>query len=129
MKRPLFIFLTLSISGILYSCEQGYSYNYQLTNNSDTIISVYFRSFSQDTSFTLIPGDTKMFYSTFHGMEGFGGPFKRSIKNDIKSLIVKKGRKISNKNYLNDNEWFFDKKNDFKAVYKAVITNKEFRKP
>jgi hypothetical protein len=110
----------------MVSCEQGYSYSYNLFNNTDTIISVYLKTRFKDSSFTILPKETKEIFTTFHGFEGFGGPFYSAVKNDLNNLLVKRGIKFSSKNYRETNLWKFEKKNDFKAVYKAVVTNAEF---
>jgi len=72
-------FLAVFIVSSISSCEQGYSYNYILTNKTDTIITIYIKTFSKDTTFNFMPNETKSIFSTFHGMEGNGGPFLSEV--------------------------------------------------
>lgn len=119
----------LIISYVIFlagSCEKGYSYNYILSNNTDTIISVYFKTFSLDTTLEVQPKEIKQIYSTFHGVEGSGGPFPGDVKFDFDTIIIKKGKRKSMKDYSKNIEWKFTKKDDFKAEYKAVVTDADF---
>lgn len=111
---------------LISSCEQGYSYNYILSNSTDTTISVNFKTFSLDTTLEVQPKETKQIYSTFHGMEGAGGPFRRDVKFDFDSIVVKKGKKKSIKDFRQNMAWKFAKKDDFHAEYQAIITDTEF---
>lgn len=121
-KLFFFVFVLAAFS----SCEQGYSYNYILTNNTDTTITVFIKTFSQDTTFTFLPGETKNIFSTFHGMEGSGGPFLSEVKFDLDKIIIKKGERISLKDYLKTKSWKFIKKDKIKAEYKSIVTDSEF---
>ncbi|HEY5462636.1 MAG TPA: hypothetical protein VIJ95_05210 [Hanamia sp.] len=127
MKAYYFKFIVFVLVLITFSsCEQGYSYNYILTNNTDTTITVFIKTFSQDTTFTFLPRETKNIFSTFHGMEGFGGPFESEVKFDLDRIIIKKGKKISLKDYRKTESWKFIKKDKSIAEYKSIITNSEF---
>lgn len=108
------------------SCEHGYSYNYILTNKTDTTISVYIKTFYEDTTFIFLPEETREIYSTFHGMEGNGGPFLSEVKLDLDSIIVKKGKKKSLKDYRKTKAWEFIKNDKYRAEYKSVVTNSDF---
>lgn len=127
MKNLAFIrgLSIISLSLIISSCERGYSYNYHLSNSTDTIISVYFKTSSIDTNYLLRPKESKLIYSTFHGLEGVSGPFYQDVKFDFDSFVVKRGTKQSSKNYRSNHLWTFEKKDDT-ALYKAVVNKAEF---
>ena len=111
---------------LVSSCEQGYSYNYILSNYTDTIVSVNFKTFSGDTIIEVQPKETKQIYSTFHGMEGMGGPFLGDVRLDFDTIIIKKGKRKSIKDYRKNTEWKFTKKDKFNAEYRAVVADSEF---
>jgi hypothetical protein len=90
------------------------------------MISVNFKTRFKDTIILVRPNETKEIFTTLHGLEGFGGPFKGDVKQDFYNILIKKGSKLSSNNYRKNYLWTFEKKSDFKAVYKAVITNAEF---
>ena len=110
----------------LNACEQGYSYNYILTNKTDTVITVNIKTLAKDTTFILLADETKNIFSTFHGMEGSGGPFLSPVRFDLERVIIKKGKKISLKDYRNIKSWQFIKISNYKAEYKAIVTDSEF---
>ena len=118
----IFAFLLMAFN----SCEHGYSYNYIITNATETTIAVYIKTFSQDTTFTFLPGQTKNIYSTFHGMEGIGGPFLSQVKFDLDSIAIKKGKSIGFRDYRSNKSWKFDKKDKIKAEYKLIVTDSDF---
>lgn len=122
IKFILFLFVCSFFS----SCEHGYSYNYVLTNNTDTTVTLFIETFSQDTVFTFLLNETQNIFSTFHGMEGPGGPFQSEVKYDLKSIIIKRGKKISMKDYRKNESWKFIKKDKFRAEYKSIVNNSEF---
>jgi hypothetical protein len=116
------VLLSLTIN----SCERGYHYSYNLFNNTDSIIYVNFKTGFNDTIIVVKPNETKEIFTTYHGLEGSRGPYKRDVKDDIYDISIKRGSKLSYNNYRKNELWTFEKKSDFKAVYEAVVTNAEF---
>lgn len=115
--------LLLSVISVFWlaSCEYSYPYRYTLTNSTDTSISVHIKSYRLDSIYQVYRGEKIIIYETDHGIEGSKGPYFQDVTKDLTQFTVKKGVKISSRNYLQNSSWFFEK-----GEYSCNITNAEF---
>jgi len=120
MNIKITILILLSF-GLLTSCEYAYTYSYSVTNSCDTIVDVRIKTFRIDSVFKLTKDETKILYMTDHGIEGAKGPYPRDVNKDLNIFTVTKGQVRSNRDYLKNNNWAFEK-----GVYSTIITNTEF---
>lgn len=125
MKKIILYILLGVLSCTYISCEQGYKYSYRLENDTDTIISVHFKTNFIDSTIFIEPGKETEIFNTFHGLEGFNGPFFSKIKRDFFYINIKKGILESRRNYLQTKEWKFSKKGNV-GVYFSKIEQWEF---
>ncbi len=114
-------FLILLSVGLLTSCEYAYTYSYSVTNLSDSTINIKVKTFRVDSVFKVTKDETKILFMTEHGIEGPKGPYPRDVNKDLEIVIVTKGQLQSNRDYLKNNNWSFEK-----GVYSTIITNAEF---
>ncbi|WP_299124809.1 hypothetical protein [uncultured Tenacibaculum sp.] len=119
------VFLFIGAISILTSCEYSYRYSYRITNKSNSIVGVHLKTFNIDSTY-IIPNDsTILLFNTTHGIESFGGPYFDDVKNDIDELIVKMGKGASNRDFLKNENWSFDKG---KGTYSTIIKKSDFDK-
>jgi hypothetical protein len=110
---------------LFFSCEQGYNYEYSLENNTDSVITIYFKTKFGDSTLFIESNKVRIIFDTYHGLEGNGGPFFSDVKNDFIKISVIKGGIKSSKNYLQNDLWKFSKKNK-SGRYQAVVKESEF---
>lgn len=115
----LLVFITILIS--CASCEYTYSYRYVLTNTTDSVISVHIKTYKTDSLYQVQSGEKKIIYETEHGIEGSKGPYFQDVNEDFNQLSVSKGSLISNRNYLSNSSWLFEK-----GEYATSVLTTEF---
>ena len=113
-------FILLSV-GLLTSCEYAYTYSYSVTNSSDTTIDIKVKAYITDSVFKVAKDETKILFMKDHGIEGPKGPYARDVNKDLNIFTVTKRQIQSNRDYLKNNNWSFEK-----GVYSTIITNAEF---
>ena len=118
IKIAILILLTV---GLLTSCEYGYTYSYSVTNSCDTTVDIHLKTYKIDSVFKLTKDETKILYMTDHGVQSSKGPYFSDVNQDLKIFTVTKGQVQSNRDYLKNDNWSFEK-----GVYSAIITNDEF---
>ncbi|TKG97212.1 hypothetical protein EYV94_01935 [Puteibacter caeruleilacunae] len=112
-------FLTLTFT----SCEHVYNYTYLIENESDSEVIIVFSNARMDSTFTVGIGEKVALYSTHHGEESSGGPFKKDVTVDIDVIMVRSNSGlISSKDYLDNAAWSFQN-----GVYTAVIETSDFK--
>ena len=104
------------------SCEYSYSYSYIVTNKCDAPINVNIKTFKEDSVYEIGVNESKVLYVTEHGIEGSKGPYFRDVVMDLDVFLVEKNDTLkSNKDFLENDRWSFNKGN-----YSTTIINDDF---
>jgi hypothetical protein len=107
----------------LTSCEYSYDYSYKITNETESQIKVYVKTFRIDSTFQISKDSTSILFVKDHGIEGSKGPYFDDVTVDLDSLTVTKDDAIrSTRNYLENDAWTFKE-----GVYSTTVTDDEFR--
>jgi len=115
----LLFFSAILISFV--SCEYTYPYLYVVTNSTDTVISLHIKTYKSDSLYQMQRGEKKIIYETEHGIESSKGPYFKDVNKDFNQFSVSKGSLISNRNYLSNSSWIFEK-----GEYSTSVLNTEF---
>ena len=112
---------------LLTACiDCGYNYSYEILNTTNSELQIFWtQMFSSPDSLTLEPGETKVLFTSWHGIEPCRNiPIFRDIDYDLESFKVVKmdsANLESNLNYLSNDSWEF-----IDGTYQATINETEF---
>lgn len=127
MKANFFIQTCIVVSLLfLSSCDYGYEYSYSVKNNTDTLVIVHYKYFSDDSSITIGKNETKLLFIDMHGGEGRWGSYYDSINREFSMFSVTKNGIGSKRDYLKDENWTFNSSADKVVQYTTIINNGEF---
>lgn len=109
------------------SCDYGYRYTYEVTNNTDTTIEVHLRTrYLRGDSVVALPAMARqVVYETSHGVEGRTGPYYRKVAVDLDSFYIIKRQDTATPDYLRDSCWKFTKSGP-NGIYATEVTNGNF---
>ena len=112
---------------LLASCEYGYFYSYEMTNEAHFVISVELSTIKGDFNYIIDKNETKIVLETEHGIESRNGPHFRDVSYALKKCIVSRNDTVSKKIYLDNSSWEFVKMNNGKGIYRTTIKDDEFK--
>ncbi len=121
--RKLFFIILASVA-FFASCDVPYDYLYQVSNNTDTVITIIYK-YGTDSTIT-ISAQTTLPIKRRSTIEGPGGPYKSDITYAFDSFTVYIGNKLSKKDYMVTDNWGFEKKSSNLGVYTAEVSTSDF---
>ena len=125
--RKILILPLIAIMTLLTACiDCGYNYSYEILNATNSEVQIFWtQMFSSPDSLTLDSGETKVLFTSWHGIEPCRDiPIFRDVDYDLESFKVVKmdsANLESNLNYLSNDSWQF-----IDGTYQATINETEF---
>jgi len=125
--RKIYILPLIAIMTLFTACKDcGYDYSYEILNATNSDVQIFWtQKFNSQDSLTLKSGETKVLFTSFHGIEPCRDiPIFRDVDYDLESFKVVKMDSTnleSNLNYLSNDSWEF-----IDGTYQATINETEF---
>lgn len=107
----------------LSSCDCTYDYAYEVENQTNGEIKVYYGGAVDSTSVAIQSNGSEVLFITDHGTEACkDGPFYADVVEDLQFIeVVKEDSLNSTKNYLFNGSWTY-----INGTYTARVTEEEF---